>query len=403
MSISLMVSMAQTSPKDLNYFLNSAHFTSPLLKDLNNQRRSAKVDSLIIKATSGFQVNVNSAGLYAPVVKGYGFDEVLTNGQALEGYLNLSYNLLNGKRLNNQLEGVKIQIDSIQYASTLSNFDLNRTITDQYLTAYSSQLQNIFNIEVVNLLEKEDGLLKQLTRSNIYKQSEYLTFLVTLQQQQLILRQSNLQFQNDYATLAYLSGIQDTSKAVLIAPNLDGIKMASEQTFFLQKFAIDSLRNANLKRNIDLNYLPKLGVYANGGYNSSFILQPYKNFGASVGFTFSVPIYDGNQRKMQYNKLAIASDTRSIYRSFFIDQQKQQLNLIRQQIAQTDALFSKINDQIRFSKSLIDVDRKLLHTGDLRMADFIMAINNYMTAQNLYRQTTINKLKLINQFNYWNK
>ena len=122
-----------------------------------------------------------------------------------------------------------------------------------------------------------------------------------------------------------------------------------------------------------------------------------------MGFTFSVPIYDGHQKKMQYDKLNLSAKSVASYRDFFTHQQQQQLNLIRQQINQTDALFPKINEQIRFSKGLIEVDSKLMHTGDLRVADFVIAINNYMAAQNLLRQTNVNRLKLINQFNYWNR
>ena len=144
--------------------------------------------------------------------RGYGYDVVITNGQSLEGYLKVDYDVLNKKRIANQLEGVKVQSDSIRYAKKLSLFDLDRSITDQYLLAYASQEQQVFNMEVVALLEKEEVLLRQLTRSNIYKQSEYLTFLVTLQQQQLAMKQAELQHQNDYATLAYLSGIKDTTR-----------------------------------------------------------------------------------------------------------------------------------------------------------------------------------------------
>jgi outer membrane protein TolC len=403
LNLFVVVAVAQTPSRDLNYFLNHAHASSPILKDLENQRKSAEIDSLIIKATGKPQLTANGAGLYAPIIRGYGYDEVITNGQSLEGYLNLNYDLLNKKRINNQLESVKIQRDSLRYASRMSLYDLNRSITDQYLLVYGSQEQYDFNKEIVVLLEKEEILLKQLTRTNTYKQSEYLTFLVTLQQQQLALQQSELQLQNDYATLAYISGINDTTSTRLIQPKLDNEEMSVNRNFFLQKFSIDSLKNENLKQGINLNYKPKLGVYANGGYSSSLVLQPYKNFGASVGFTFSIPIYDGHQRKMQYDKLAISSNTISTYRDFFVNQHAQQLNLIRQQITQTDALFSKINEQIKFSKGLIDVDGKLLRTGDLRIADFVLAINNYMAAQNLFRQTTINRLKLINQYNYWNK
>lgn len=395
--------MAQVPVKNLDYYLKEAELNSPVLKDLLNQQRSAGIDSLIARAAAKPQVTAGSAGMYAPFIRGYGFDEVLTNGQALEALLNVNYDLLNKKRINNQLQGIKIQSDSIKYAGQLSRFDLQRAIVDQYILAFSSQEQVDFNYGVVKLLQEEETLLKKLTRSNIYKQSEYLTFLVTLQQQQLVVKQAELQFKNDYATLNYLAGIADTTTVKLSDPKLQTGFSSTAQGFFTKRFEIDSLKNINQKNAIDYNYKPKLGIYANGGYNSSFILQPYKNFGGSVGFTFSVPIYDGHQKKMQYNKLSLASKTVSNYRDFFTRQQQQQLNLIRQQINQTDALFPKINEQIRFSKGLIEVDSKLMHTGDLRVADFVIAINNYMAAQNLLRQTNINRLKLINQFNYWNR
>ncbi|MDY0905433.1 TolC family protein [Pedobacter sp. CFBP9032] len=401
-SASLFV-QAQEPAKNLDFFLNQAKISSPVLKDLENQRKSAGIDSLIVKATGKPQITGTSSGLYAPIIRGYGYDEVITNGQSLDALLNVNYDLLNKKRINNQLQGVKLQSDSIRYASQLSTFDLNRSIADQYILAFASQDQVDFNIEVVNLLKKEEALLKTLTRSNIYKQSEYLTFLVTLQQQELGLQQAALQYKNDLAILNYLSGITDTTSVRLEEPKLKSDKLFSETSFFKRKFELDSLKNENQRNSIILNYQPKLGVYANGGYNSSLVLPPYKNFGSSVGFTFSVPIYDGRQKKMQFNKLNLASETISNYREFFVRQQSQQLNLIRQQIDQTDKLFVKINDQIRLSKGLIDVDSKLMHTGDLRVADFVIAINNYMSAQNLLKQTTINRLKLINQYNYWNR
>lgn len=394
---------AQEPTKNLDFFLNQAKISSPVLKDLENQRKSAGIDSLIVRATGKPQVTGTSSGLYAPIIHGYGYDEVITNGQSLDALLNVNYDLLNKKRINNQLESVKLQSDSIRYASQVSTFDLNRSIADQYILAFASQEQVGFNIEVVTLLKKEEALLKTLTRSNIYKQSEYLTFLVTLQQQELSLKQAALQYKNDLATLNYLSGIADTTSIRLEEPKLKSDKLSVEISFFKRKFELDSLKNENQKRSVILNYQPKLGLYANGGYSSSLVLEPYKNFGASVGFTFSVPIYDGHQKKMQFNKLDLASETISNYRTFFVRQQTQQLNLIRQQIEQTNSLFGKINDQIRFSKGLIDVDSKLMHTGDLRVADFVIAINNYMSAQNLLRQTTISLLKLINQYNYWNR
>jgi hypothetical protein len=58
-----------------------------------------------------------------------------------------------------------------------------------------------FNKEVVTLLGGEEDLLKKLTRNNVYHQSDYLTFLVTLKQAQLQLSQATLQYKTDFATL----------------------------------------------------------------------------------------------------------------------------------------------------------------------------------------------------------
>ena len=131
--------------------------------------------------------------------------------------------------------------------------------------------------------------------------------------------------------------------------------------------------------------------------------QAYKNFGISAGFTFTMPIYDGGQRKLQYRKISLEEDTRQNYRAFFSVQYRQQIAQFNQQIDETDKLVKQIDEQIKYSESLIKVDTELLQTGDLRVSDFIIAVNNYLTIKNLRTTTNINKLLLINQLNYYNR
>ena len=394
---------AQEPVRDLNYFMEEGVKRSPLLKDYRNQQQANRIDSMRVKAGYLPQVTASSAGMYAPLVNGYGFDKVLTNGQALEALLNVNYNLASKKNINNQLEGIRLQSDSIKFAAGLSVLDLQKAIADQYITAFASQQQAQFNREVYQLLHQEEQALKKLTRANVYKQVDYLTFLVTLQQQQLQWKQAELQLKNDYSTLNYLTGIADTVAHSLSQPALEASALLKENNFFIRRFGIDSAKIENQRRSIDFSYKPKAGIYANGGYNSSFAYQPYRNFGTSVGFTVSVPIYDGHQKKMLVDKLTIAQLTSNTYKEFFINQQTQQLALIRQQIADQNGLYQQVSDQIKFTKSLIQVDSRLLQTGDIRVADFVIAINNYLAAQNLLRQTNINRLKLVNQLNYWNR
>jgi outer membrane protein TolC len=403
-SIILCAFVFTTQAQDLDYYLNTAKKSSPLLNDLKNQIASGKLDSLRLRAGYKPQVTASSTGTYAPVINGFGYESAITNGQTLNALVGVNQAIIGKNYLQAQLDALKLSKDSLGNTIKISEQDLKKTITAQYITAYGSLLQYNFNKEIVDLLTQEEDLLKKLTRSNVYRQSDYLTFLVTLKQQQLTLYQSRLQYKTDYTTLNYLSGIVDTAIVQLKDPNLQNTLAANRQSsIFFQQFKNDSIRLQNSRKLVDYSYKPKLNVFADGGYNTAFSYQPYKNFGTSVGFSLALPIYDGGLRKLQYKKLSLEEDTRQNYKAFFDVQYRQQIAQLKQQISDNAGLEQQIKDQFKYSESLIKVDTQLLETGDVRIADLIIAINNYLTVKNLLTQTNISKLQLLNQLNYWNK
>ncbi|MFX8366278.1 hypothetical protein ABTL85_19135, partial [Acinetobacter baumannii] len=73
----------------------------------------------------------------------------------------------------------------------------------------ASQQQYNLSKEIIHLLNQEDIVLKKLTQSSVFKQTDYLTFKVTLQQNELTLEQQKADWQNNYSLLKYLSGIVD--------------------------------------------------------------------------------------------------------------------------------------------------------------------------------------------------
>lgn len=399
---SYSVSLAQTY--SLDHYLQLAKTNSPLLKDLQNQIASNQIDSLRLRASLKPQVNLNSAGLYAPMINGYGYSEAITNEHTLNGLMQVSKTIVGSRNLNTQFQTIALQSQSLVNQAKISEQDLKKAITTQYITAYGDQQQYKFSQEVVSLLHTEDTILKKLTRSNVYRQSDYLTFLVTLKQQELALTQARLLFKNDFATLNYLSGIADTSMQQLDEPGLQRIvKPNVTSSIYFKQYNLDSLKLVNSKLLIDFAYKPKLNVMGDAGYNSDFMGQPWKNFGLSAGFGLVVPIYDGGQRKMQYRKLYLQEETRQNYKAFFSVQYRQQMAQLNQQITENEILIAQIKDQTKYTESLIKVDMQLLQTGDLHIADLILAINNYLTIKNLMTQTIISRLQLINQLNYWNK
>ena len=69
----------------------------------------------------------------------------------------------------------------------------------------------------------------------------------------------------------------------------------------------------------------------------------------------------------------------------------------------TEELIGQINEQVKYSGTLIDVNGKLMGTGDAKIADYILALSNYLNAKNLLTQNNITRLQIINQLNYWNR
>jgi outer membrane protein TolC len=400
--VSCSVSLAQSY--SLDRYLELAKNNSPLLKDFRNQVALNQQDSLRLRAGLKPQVTATSGGLYAPTSNGYGYASAITNEHTLNGLVAVNQAIVSKNNINSQVDAITLQSQSVNNTAKISEQDLKKAITGQYITAYGDQQQVKFGQEIVNLLISEEDVLKKLTRANVYRQSDYLTFLVTLKQQQLQLAQARLLYKNDYATLNYLSGVADTTVMELTEPELQtSIPPDIGSSIFFTQYKLDSLKLVNSKQQIDFSYKPKANVFADGGYNSDFMGQAWKNFGTSIGFSLSIPIYDGGQRKMQYRKLSLEEETRQNYKAFFNTQYRQQIAQLKQQINENDKLMPQIMDQIKYSESLIKVDTQLLQTGDVKIADLILAINNYLTVRNLKTQTIISKLQLINQLNYWNR
>ena len=390
--------------KNLEYYIQTGIQNSPLLKDYSNQQLANLVDSLRIIAGYKMQIEGVSTNTYAPTVGGWGYDGAITNGANFSELLKVSKRLVGKENIGSQNEAIRLLNESLTLSGKVTVLDLKKSITAQYITAFGNWQQYQFNNELLSLLKKEESILKSLAEKGVYRQTDYLSFIVTIHQQELVISQVRMQFNNEFATLNYLCGIKDTAAATLAEPKLDPIHIAEvENTVFYQQYQVDSLKFKNSDAQIEYSYKPKVDLYADGGYLSSLNYQAYKNFGVSGGVTLTVPIYDGGQKKMQHDKIAIAEQTRQSYRDFFKKQYDQKVAQLSQQLVSTQQLIMQAYGQIRFTEALMEANRKLLETGDVRMADYILAISNYLTAKNIVIQNTVNKLQIINQINYWNR
>jgi outer membrane protein TolC len=394
----------EAQEKSLAYFIENGLENNPLLKDYRYQQRSNLIDSLRILAGYQPQVNAVSTSNYAPTIGGWGYDGAITNGTNFSQLMTVSKRLVSKENLQNQQAAIQLLNESLINNGKITEQELKRSIIAQYITTYGDWLQLSYNKDMLAVFKKQQSVLKNLTEKTVYRQTDYLSFLVTMQQQEFLISQLTVQYQNDFSSLNYLCALKDTTAIALQKPAIDlAVIPEAESSIFYQQYKTDSLRLKNADALIDFSYKPKLNLYGDGGYLSSFAPEAYKNFGISVGVNIIVPIYDGKQKKMQHDKISIAEQSRQDYRDYFKKQYAQQIAQLFQQLHATQQLIAQTNQQLSFSAALIEANQKLIETGDAHMADYILAINNYLTIKNNLTQNTITQLQLINQINYWSR
>ena len=389
--------------RTLSYFIEQAQNTNPTLKDYQAQLLSIRLDSQLLRASRRPQVNFISSNSYAPIINGYGYDAPITNIANVSALVQASRNFISQSNLGAQYRTIALQSRALLDTIRLSQRDLQRTITDQYLTAYSSLLQVDFNKELYELLKREEAVLKRLTQVSVYKETDYLTFYTTMQQQELFYLQAQIQYNTEYLTLNYLSGIFDTTIQRLEAPDLSEVVQTDfYNSPFYTRYITDSLRIANERALIRYQYKPRVGAYTDAGYNSTMQYQPYKSFGFSAGISLTVPIYDGRQRVLQNAKLSVQEQRRQTSKDFFVAQHQLQVAQLQQQLRAINLLTQKIEQQITYTRALIAANNKLLETGDIVIRDYVLSINNYLAAQNALTQNNISRLRTLNELTYWN-
>ncbi len=387
----------------LNDYLRSAIQNSPVSIENQNQIHSLALDSMLTRAGLKPQINFSSNDYYAPVVNGYGYDEIVTNGANFNALVGINYKLVGNNQLNNQYSSLNIQKQILELNTKLSERDLKQTVTMQYITVFGEQQVLANAKDVLKILQKEDAILKNISEKGIYKQTDYLAFLVSYKQEQLAYAQQNMQMKSDFYFLNYLSGIADTSVFILSDPGITIVQSPGvEQTYPFKLFILDSLQLQNSMEHIHYDYVPKINLFGDAGYNSSFAYHAERNFGASFGLNLLIPIYDGHQKELQIEKFKYLENTRLNHVDYFKKQYNIKQTQLLKQMDETELLITDAHDQLKYSETLLNANHQLLESGEAKIADYILSIKNYISSQATVQQLITNKMQLINQFNYLN-
>ena len=387
--------------QSLEDYIRSGLKSSPLLYDIKNQKLAGKLDSLLLIAAYKPQINQISQVSYPPTGPGWGYDESITNGGNYSSVVNITKPLFIKKQISGQLQSLALISQGLKVNESITLIDLKKSITAQYITAFNDYGQNQFNHSLLDLLNDEVKTVKTLVDKGVYQLTDLMNLQVLIGAQKIMISQSYIQLTNDIALLNFICGISDPSEPRLIKPEISVRNdFSPESSPLFVQFRIDSLKNINSRHLIDLNYRPKIGIFADAGFNAIVPENIPHNMGTSFGINFSVPIYDGKQRKLQYDKINLAENTRSYLQRFYTSQYKLQHDQLANQLKLTENLINEISKQLSQQERLIALYRVELEKGLVRFLDFMAVVNSYSATQNTFLGSQMNRLQIINQMNY---
>ena len=398
-----------TSPRRLDDFLQLARQNSPLLRDLGNQVAQNRLDSLRRAAQNGIQVGGVGASVFSPVVRrgngdqAGGYDEAVSNGGNYVGIAQATKPILNRLQLNTDYRILENQGLGLRNQGRLSSLDLRRSITDQFLNAYAAQSQLTFSRELLGQLEQQDKQLRQLVNAGIFKQTQYLSFYLSVRTQEVVVEQNRLAYRRELGTLRYLAGVADTAIVAIEKPAppthrpLVGLLSVAQR-----QYTLDSLRFRLDRQAVDATYRPKLSAVLDAGIQSSqpSLLALGHSTGFSGGLLLSVPIFDGHQRQLQYQRIDLSERSRLGYRQFVTVQRQQQYTQLEGLIRASDALLARIREQLRVAEALVGAGRQQLATGDVAILDYLNLVTSYRTLQFSLTQAEADRLRSLYALDY---
>jgi outer membrane protein TolC len=399
--LSFLTLLAFNQTRNLEFYLDQGIHNSPLLNDYRNQIRSASSDSLLIRAAKNPLVEVKSQLLYAPSYRNFGYDEIVTDQGNYTAVMGISQPLFNKREINNKYEALDIQKRTLNNSSQISINELKKVITEQYLTSFASYTDFLFNKNFLELLEKENVIVKQFVNNGIAKQTDYLSLLVETQSEEMLVTQIKSQYRKDLMLLSQLCGLNDSTWYELTDPRIEmkGAPDITKSPAYIQ-YKIDSIRIENEKTAIDIRYKPKINWFADVGFLTSNPWNFYNHFGYSAGVSLNIPVYDGKQRGIEKQKLGFNENSRQAYQDTYYKQYFQQIQQLNLELSSLNEMSSLVENQLRTSEQLLSTLKEQLETGIIQMTEYINAIKNFKTTSRSINLIKMQKLQVINEMNF---
>jgi outer membrane protein TolC len=415
----LLLHLASWAQYNINYFVDQAIKNSPLIKENNNLSEISKLEIDRLKAFYlAPQANFTGNYLFSPILsldgknpslkinpdaatKYLGYDLASSNGGTYQALFNVNQPLFNQKKYEVAAKQSEIASSIYQNNARISEHDLSKIIADQYILCYQNLQQIEYLKGSIDLLEVQLNMMKSLVEASIYKQSDLNLIYIEQQNFRTQLSIFEASYARDLLDLKILAGMGDTTLFQLQKPEIS-LNPIIYSSLFSKKYELDSLNLYAQQDVSELKYKPQFVAFANSGLNAVYAPTLPARLGFSLGFSYNISLYDGNQKNINRAKNRILSQSIANYKTNFETQntlrKNKILNEIESYVNREESTLKQINDY----ENLLKGYTKEILSGQLSVINYITVLKNKAIVQRDYSLMLSQKQLLINTYNYWN-
>ncbi len=403
--------------KNINYFIEGGLKNNPNILEVNNLQQYFQLQQDIITAQNKKpQVSFTADYLFAPFFfdngkiisittnpspKAYGYDAGITNGGLYAAQLNVAIPLFNTAALKSLYQQNKIQSDISANSRKQTAHDVTKNIIDQYIITYQFLQQIVYLQKIIDQLENRKPLVEALVKKGLLQQNDYLLLDIQLATNKNDLIQQQFAYNNGMALLKNLSLIADTVNFILERP-LITLNPNPAAFYYQQKFKLDSLNLVAQQNVFNNKYKTQVNVLGSTGINATDIRNVPHNIGFSAGVHVSIPISDGQQRKIYQKQNNILQSNQQNYFNNAVLLQQNNLRNARQQIEQWKQTIEMAKDPVQKQELLLEIIKDKVIQGQVTVMDYINALQDYALMQKNKAIAETNLLLYINLYNYYN-
>lgn len=415
----LLMANAARSQTTLDYFLQAARENSPLIKDNRNQAQASRLELDRIRAQYFRpQLGVSATYMMSPVLvqdngrnalqlnpqspaKYIGQDLGLTNGALYQGLVAVNQPLFMQSRYQVYSDETRTLTAVNENNIRITGFDLDKVVTDQYILCLADLQQLAFLDKYLGLLAAQRALVEKLAAASVFRLSDLRLLDIEIRTQAIAKQGAEGSYRRNLADLNTLAGVQDTGYHRLEETGID-LAENNGQSAFTEKFSLDSALLGMQQKVFELRYKPQWNLFANGGLNAANIDLVQRRWGFAGGISFTRILFDGRQKAIAQHRTRVLQSTAAAYRDNFLRQNAVRKAGLLQQLRSVEERLALTGSQVEAYQQLLENYRQELAGGQLSVINYVNTVKNAIGLERELSALRINRLLLINTYNYWN-